>query len=416
MELLQFVLSYIVEIFGQQWLPNFFGATGGFLGFYSFVDKYILKFNPKLFIGTRIITEQITEHNDLRINRIFLSLEISNDRKKYGSIYDLSVRLYKANEINPDTAEYFASEIISDVPINIEDLKEQEYKFFNPISISPESSKSVNIVFSEVLHRSKLYFAKRGQYYLELYIQVGSKKEWKFIEKLYLFNHEPLEKNTSIYTLFTAIENESERENFRKTLKPQRTSLYEGITQKYFIQKRALIKSQFIYKPYKRIKDFGLLLFVLFLNLFQHIIDLVFKIPILNKYSKKISEGSFKIGRPECRENTAKAFQKIYARLKMLSENINIKADEKAKVTLQQDNNYIILSRNTLTINIYIGGDTTIVVQEQNFQPNSKFTFMFQLKKRIHNFDLWYLENYGYISVNSFAVKIMDTFIIHSSY
>ncbi len=63
-----------------------------------------------------------------------------------------------------------------------------------------------------------------------------------------------------------------------------------------------------------------------------------------------------------------------------------------------------------------MAGDLNIQVQELNSSTGSRPSYSLNLKRWLWNRNYWYLENYGFIKPKSFVVKVLDAFVIHSSY
>jgi hypothetical protein len=409
-------MNEILTTIGQNWFTNILGTVGGSLGIWTFIDSYLIRFVPKIYIGTKVIidTKQTPHREDLE--SIICSLELCNHRKRYGVIYDFAVRVYKADEINSDNAIYYASQLVNKIPINVDELKNQEYELFNPITILPESNSSVNLVLGEVLNRSKMHISKSSNYYLEAYYQKKPEGKWYFIDKLYLYNKGQYSQSTSQYIQFSVLNTNATREKLNKKIRPQKTNLYLGASHKHLSGKWIRYRYLIFYRPLRRIKD--LFYSVPFYTNFalSFVIDKFIRIPIIKKYGKNITKANITIGSPKNRIITENAFEEIYAELGNLVSKINNGANKEAKISLEKRDKEIILSRYKLAIKFYIPGDQWITVQDLNTQFGSRMTYNLSLEKAIWNKNYWKLKNYGFISIKSFSVKVVDAFIIHSNY
>lgn len=409
-------MKEILTIIGQNWFTNILGIVGGSLGIWTFIDSYLIRFNPRIYIGTKVIinTNKAPLREDLE--SIICSLELCNHRKRYGVIYDFAVRVYKADEINPDNAIYYASQLVNKIPINIDELKDQEYDLFNPLTILPESNSSVNLVLGEVLNRSKMNISKSSNYYLEAYYQKKPEGKWYFIDKLYLYNKGLYSNLTSQYIQFSVLNTHTTREKLNKKIKPQKTNLYEGASHKHLSGKLIRYRYLFFFRPLSRIKDifYSIPFYANFLISF--LIDKFIKIPIIKKYGENITKAKFTFGSPEERPITEAAFNQIYSELDKLIKEINVNANKNALISLEKKDSYIFLSRHKLSIKFYISGDRSIHVQELNAQFGSRLAYSLSLEKAIFGKNYWKLENYGFVSLKTFSVKVLDSFIIHSNY
>lgn len=406
----------ITDFLSESWLPNLLGLTGGLLGVYTFIDSYLVSFKPKIYIGTSIVIDTVVENSYTRLNSIICSLELCNHRKKYGVIYDFAIRIYKADEINSDKAIYYASEIVDRIPINVQDMQSQNYELFKPITVLPDSNNSVNFVLSEVLHRSKMDFNPASSYYIEVYYQKKPEGKWYFIDKLYLFNKGQYDLKSDKYVLFSVLNNDTTREKLKERVKLQKTSLYAGASQKVIKFKVNRYIYKFIKYPYYRAKDiFTTIPF--YLNFaYNSIIDKFVKLPIIKRYGKNIEKANIKFGSPESKPLTVAAFEQIFTELDKLSKQINEGAKKEAEISVKKENGKIIVSRYKLSIMIYMPGDRSIRVQEQNSLRGSRLTYSIELRNKIWNKEYWHLDNYGFITIKSFVVKVLDAFVIHSNY
>lgn len=406
----------ITDFLSENWIPNLFGLIGGLLGLYTFIDSYLVAFKPKIYIGTSVVIDTVIENNYTRLNSIICSMELCNHRKKYGVIYDFAVRIYKADEINSDKAIYYASEIVDRIPINVQDLQNQNYELFKPITVLPDSNNSVNFVMSEVLHRSKMDFSPASSYYIEVYYQKKPNGKWYYIDKLYLFNKGQYDLKSEKYILFSVLNNDTTREKLKEKVKLQKTNLYAGASQKIISSKARRFVYEFVKYPYYRVKD-ALITIPFYLNFaYNAIIDKFVKLPIIKRYGKNIEKVNFKFGSPESKPITEAAFEQIFNELGKFAKQINDGAKKEAVITVKKENGQIVLSRYKLSIIFYMSGDRSIRVQEQNSHRGSRLTYSIELRNKIWNKEFWHLDNYGFITIKSFVVKVLDAFVIHSNY
>lgn len=410
------LLNVVTDFLNNSWISNLIGLSGGILGLWTFIDSYLMIFNPKIYIGTKVIIDTIEEDHSTQLNSIICSLEICNHRKKYGTIYDFAIRIYNSEIINPPNRIYYASETIDKIPVQIAGIINQERCAYNPITVTPISNTSVNLVLSEILYQSKLNITARSNYYIEVYFQKKPKGKWHFVEKLYLFNKGELEISDKKYLHFITLESDITREKLNKHIKPQKTSLYSGVSQKIILFKLKKYSYKLIKYPLYRIKDI-FISFPFYLNfLINAVIDTFIKIPIIKHYSKNVETPRIKIGSPESKPITETAFDKIYVTLNELIKKINIDAKKEVIINVKKEADHIILTRYKLSIKLYISGDSSIRVQELNSSRGSRLSYHIYLKEKVWNNKYWFLENYGFITINSFVVRILDAFVVHSNY
>jgi len=409
-------MNEILSTIGQNWFTNILGIVGGSLGIWTFIDSYLIRFVPKIYIGTKVVIESKQTHHKEDLESIICSLELCNHRKRYGVIYDFAIRVYKADEINSDNAIYYASQLVNKIPINIDELTNQEYELFNPITILPESNSSVNLVLGEVLNRSKMSISKSSDYYLEAYYQKKPEGKWFFIDKLYLYNKGQYSNSTSKYIQFSVLNTNITREKLNRKIRPQKTNLYLGASQKHLSGKWIRYRYLIFYRPLKGVRDlfYSVPFYTCFVLSFG--IDKFVRIPIIKKYGKNIIKTNITFGSPKEKPVTEAAFNQIYLELNKLITKINEGANKVALISLEKKDSYIILSRHKLSIKFYMSGDRSIYVQELNAQFGSRFTYSLSQENAIWSKKYWKLKNYGFISIKSFSVKVLDAFIIHSNY
>ena len=410
------ILKEFTDFLKQGWLPNLLGLTGGLLGLWTFIDSYIIKFKPKIYFGTRVFFDTIKDTKHTRLQAIICSLEFCNHRKKYGVIYDFAIRIYNADEINSKSAVYYATELVDKVPIHIKDLEIQDKRIFNPITVLPNSNQSVNLILSENINGYKMVLTQIGNCYIELYYQKEPDGKWYFIDKMHLYSKDQYNHIEDKYIDLSILKNDSTRKKLDGMLRLQKTNLYTGASQKHLKNKIRHCLYKFIKIPFYRIKD--VLVSIPFYSSFliNTIWDKFVKIPIIKKYGIKIEKPNIKIGSPELKPITNIAFAQILNELQNFANQINKNANHEARIIIKQMDNKIILQRYRLSINFYISGDSSIQVNELNAVLNSRLSFSIKLRNGLWNKKYWYLNNYGFISIKSFVVRVLDAFIIHSNY
>jgi hypothetical protein len=411
------VAHAIIDFLKSPKLPQLVGLIGGLAGIYAFIDNYIIKFKPRIFVGTRLIihfTEETKTFPTAIINSIICSMEVCNHRKKYGVIYDFAVRIYNTDAINPESQVYYASQTANKIPIKVEDLEKQEFLSFSPVTILPSSSKSINLIFSEVRF-SKMRNRKAESFYLECYYQMEPAGKWHFIDKLFLYNEAHLEQIKEPYQQYTALDNSISREKLDKTIRPQKTSLFSGITHRYLHYKILSVYRIYIIASLRRCADFFIALPFYLHLLKDYLFDRFIRIPIMKRYGKNVLSLKIKVNNPELRPVTEAVLEEIYQYISIFAAEINKDAAKEVVIKVEKEGGEIVISRYRLSIKIYVSGDTSIRVQEQNAFSGSKLTYDLSLKSAIWNQKYWHLKNYGFISIKSFAIRLLDALIMHSN-
>ena len=266
------------------------------------------------------------------------------------------------------------------------------------------------------MHRSKMTINTLSSYYLEAYYQKDPKGKWTFIDKLYLYNTTELGKTPGRFISFSVLNKSTTKEKLKETIRTQKTNMYGGASEKTLRLFFGRIKYKFFLRPIKYISDtFKAIPF--YLKIFKlWLLDKYIKVPIIKKYGKKIQRGSVQIGDKENRKVTESVFINIFEEFKKISDEMNLGANENAITTVKLEKGQIIISRFKLSVKLYIAGDLNIRVQELNSFAGSRLSYSLDLKRGLWNKNFWYLENYGFIKPKSFVVKVLDAFVIHSSY
>ncbi len=216
---IQNILNRILN-FDLTILGNFLAITGGFLGIYSFIDNYLLKFKPKIFISNIVsfkieITEKYLKYpeysrKNYSVKSIICTLEIGNHRNKYGVINDIAIKIYDRNNLNPSPRFFYAKK---DLEFPLQNSNEEEFKAikkisFSPINILPKSSKKVHIEFSSIYDYVEM-IPKSKHNYIEIYYQLG--KKWYYDSGYFLYEEREQENNNLLVT-FKTLDRDVERD------------------------------------------------------------------------------------------------------------------------------------------------------------------------------------------------------------
>ncbi len=418
MEIL-FNIRALQDFLGEKWLANLLGIVGGTLGIYAFVDNYILKFKPRIYIASQVIFKlKDNRHARKELDKIILSLEISNNRKKYGLIHDLAIKIYTSDEINPDTVIYYSSETSSKIVSNEENVSFEDLKNYSPISVLPNSSKSITVLFGEVVNRSKTSINDRKDFYYELYYQINGKGKWKYATRAYLYNLKDShfmdgKDYGEDFVLFTSLDFNSTREKLNKIKEKTITTIYRGA----FHQAKDSFLRHWRYrmtKPFSYCKDFFQLIGINIKLFANREIDRKLKVPIILKYAKAKRGGRLTFGNKKFAEITVNAIEELGEVLVQMAEVINKNALPELKIKVEKKaDSEIQISCYHMFLKIYKSGDGHIQVQEADSLHGSKVRFSLQLKENLFNYQYWYLRNNGYTTIRSLALKIIDFLMLH---
>ena len=396
------------------------GLIGGILGFWSFIDNYLLKFKPKIFASSRVIFNFNEQKMTLsQLDNVALTMEISNHRKKYGSIHDLAARIYSTNEINPNPVTYFSSDIAEKI-----DLGEMIYVLsgiteFLPIAVEPNSSRSVIIMFGGAVNDIKQSIPSGGDYYLELYYQEKPKSKWVFIDRLYLYNITLMPKRgqatwNKLQSVFTTINFEDSRRHLSEENRKRITTIYRGAMHRQRVEWFNLIKSFFINKWSGAKQLFTFCTIKVALGV-RWILDQSLYLPVIHKYNKNRRRINFRLGNPETKPLVLQGINDLKEELKSLIIDLNKFTDQERQISIRDEKpEEFTISRHHMWLKIYKMSDESIRVQEVNSnRGKSKIRLTLSVKRTAFKTSYWQLKDGNVLSLRSFAIKILDFLVLH---
>ncbi len=410
----------ILKIFDEKWIGNLIGFIGGLLGLLTFINAYLLPFKPRMFLGSKAFILAKKAPNlvgkYVMLNSVMCSIQIGNHRNKYGSILDFAIRIYKTHALNPDHAVYFASNTWSSYPLTLANVSSVQKSLFSPFNILPKSERSLHLEFSELLNRSNMIIDSDANMYLEIYYQIGPHRPWKLLRTYFLFFKEMEQLNDDLMLKYTILESHVTRDKIFKVIKTTKPSLFLGASNRTIKLFFRSMSFRLIRKPIRFIRDSLLFIPFSFLNITQWIYDQAVRLPLLRRSAVRIHRLTISSGQPDKVPKTQESFALICKILSKQIDIINLQAEDPAKIGLEQKASELILNRYKMSLKIYIAGDGYIVAQDIVTFQNPKLMFHLWLKDTAFGYYVWHLQNVGYISAKSFALRVFDAFVLHSNY
>jgi hypothetical protein len=414
-------MNSILQFIAETWFGNIIGLIGGILGLFSFIDTYLLKFNPKIFIGSNVSFIADNKKNKdfpglqfVNLISILLTLEIGNHRNKYGFVHDLAVRLYKAHAINPDYGTYFASNTLNKIAVEFKDMENVEKSLFSPLSILPKSSKSLNIEFAKLINHSAMLINKNDLFYIELYYLSNPKAaKWRLVNRYFLYKYaEHVYDDERIQMQYTILNKNTLRNQIK--FPKQKVDLFKGVSQRCIAQLVKNIKHR-ILMPLYWIKDIIIFILFSFIKLSEWLYDTTIRLYFIRSKGKDV----LRLGTPKDNQKhqirTEKSFNKIITILENEINVINESAEEKAKIELIKNYHEFIMIRHKIALKVYISSADSIYVSDRDNTTSGMIYFKLLLKDTYIGYSYWQLDNNRIISVMSFSLRILDAFILHSS-
>jgi len=209
------------------------GIVGGLLGFYSFIDNYLLRFKPKFVIGDRLYLTykqhpKYPAHSHL--SSLVVQFEIFNHRNKLGRVEDLCFRIYDSLEIEAKVTTLFASAYLEDMPVERLDVLTAKRSPMGPAAIDHKSSKTLVVEMCPEKNMGQ-FINPNGQIRIET-LYKSSNGKWVHFDSLAVYAVYD-EKNTAAeYTIynFDLVNKYSERETIKKKKLRRKVNSYTGIS------------------------------------------------------------------------------------------------------------------------------------------------------------------------------------------
>ena len=400
-------------------IAGIIGAIGGLLGFWSFIDSYLLKFKPKITIGNKVIilTERPVQAIDsLKIKSINISVEIGNNRNKYGYINDFAVRIYEPNSLNPSQTTYFVTSSLKTLPVTMKSYDKEERTLYSPLHVLPKTNKLMVFNFDDVQNGTGMDIkGDSPQLNLEMYYQKEPKDAWIKINILSLFKTEQNSYDSAL-KIYSVLNLNSTRKKLLNNLKHPESSLFSGLSHKYVLQFISRLYSRLILIPLNTIKDFFLYVPITVTMLAVYLYDISLRKLIIRIYGSHLQSIGFSETNADRKPMTLKAFGVISGIFREETAKINVDAHADAKIVIQQSEQHVTISRTRLNLEVYIAGNTTIIAIGKDNSDMARINFKLDLKRTRGLYSYWYLEGYGPITLGSFSLRVLDAFLLHSSY
>lgn len=396
------------------------GILGGLLGALTFIDNYLLKFNPIFVFGNKVFLsfkkdKRFFPKNDLYLDSIICKIDIHNKRNKIGNINDLALRIYNCDSTNPHDSNYFAFYELINFPESKNEIAQIKKSVFSSLSVLAKSKSAFSLEFS-VKDNPHILDPSRD-IIIELYYKEHDAK-WIKVDGLCLFPYDksPTELNEKIIYDFSILNWDISRNKLKKSLSRPESRLYKGITDKYL--KYWLLKPYYllIKRPFYIIINLLKTIYLLIEIFVKYIWDNIIILPIVLYKSKTVERIRFTSGKPELVEPTDKAIQKMVKIFEYFSEKINSKTKiDKAKLIVTTKNGDIRILRDKQSLKLYKSGDGHIVVHDE-IGFNHRLIYYLELHKFVFGIKIWKMNKKKYYTLKSVCVKILDAFVLHSAY
>jgi hypothetical protein len=393
----------MITLLGETWIANFISLIMGLLGTIAFFMQLPKKIKPIVMQYGDVIFH-ITEKNAYQqiwydLDKIELSLSISNLKNAVGIMEDMFVRVYSSDTYNPETVVYFPSKIIT------EGIENNYTSFI----LGPNSHISMKIIFGQVEHsRSEKIISLKNHYIIDLFYKIKGVKKPYSIKSIYTYNDGNISDNKLILKNLTM---NTERDKYYKKLKKTYKTSYNGIINYFFTQLLKDIKYKFYYLPKRYF--FGLFetvaIFVKYV--LTNIVAIIISKKILISEGRKIRQVGFSFENKEHRSVTEKTLKVIYLYIDKIIKEINNKMNEDDKIFLIPQKNDFLLQRFGKEIKVYMPGDSSIYAQVLNNEKT--INIQYDLKESKWGIKYWSYNN-RFITPYNMAINVLNYFILHS--
>jgi len=397
------IQTKMISLLGEDWVANGISLILGILGTIAFFMQLPKKIKPIVMqFGDVIfhITERMANNRVwLDLNKIELSISISNLKNAVGIMEDMFVRVYCYDSFNPETVVYFPTKFIT----------EENENDFTPFILGPNSHTSMKIIFGQVEHRrSEKTITTENHYIIDLFYKIKGIKKPYATKSIHTYNYGKIADGKLILKNLTLnIERDKYYKNLRKTYKTN----YNGIINLYFSNLLRKIKYRLYYLP----KRYFFGLFETTALLLKYVLTNIFAIVISKRIiiseGKKVRQPRITLGNKEHREITEKTIKEVHIHIDKLIKEINDKINNDDKIFLISQGNNFLLQRHGEEIEVYMPGDSSIYAHERNIE---KIIYIkYDLEESKWGIKYWRYKN-KFITPYNMAINILNYFILHS--
>jgi len=395
-------------------LSSIVGMLGGFLGFFVFIDNYVLKFKPRLNISNTLFFRYKKKDENPYVNgrtleSVILKIEALNGRNKIGRIDDFAIRIYDSKATSPSGYMLFSENVLERLPRKISALNDNEITSFSPVSILGKSNTSFVVEFKPEKYISMI-LNPEGDLKLDLLYYLP-KKGWKLVGTFlpyYFKRHDDKEDPNGVIE-YSLLDNAVTRTEASKSLQKPKVGIYKGISGKYlgfYLMKPVWFLKRLATYPVKVFK----LVYALFEVLVRQVLTHLIVFPLIKLKSKSLPRIQVKSAKAHLLEDTKLSLKQCRGYIEKIANKINAKADSRAKIIIEDSENGFSIHRGRLEVKFYKSGDGHIRANDIGGYPQM-FTFAMELVEYPFGIRLWNVNN-KVMTVKSACIHIMDSFVL----
>lgn len=388
--------------------------VGGFLGFFVFIDNYVLKFKPRFNISNTLFFRYKTddEHPSEKgrtLESVILKIEAINKRNKIGRIDDFAIRVYDSRATSPSGYMLYSENVLDKLPSKTSDLSGNEINSFSPVSILGKSNTSFVVEFRPEKYMG-ITLNPEGSLKLDLLYYLP-KKGWRrvgtFMPHYFKGHNDKEDPNGAIE--YSLLDNSVRRKEASKSLKEPEVGIYKGISGKYigfYLMKPVWFLKRMATYPIKVLN----LIYALFEMLLRQVAAHFIVLPLIKLKSKSLPRMKFGPAKAHLIEDTNLSLKQCRHNIEKISNKINSKADSTAEITIEDSGDGFSIRRGGLEVKFYKSGDGHIRANDTGGYPQM-FTFSMELVEYPFGIRLWRV-NKKVMTVKSACIHVMDSFIL----
>ncbi len=395
-------------------LSSIVGMIGGILGFFVFIDNYILEFKPRFKISNRLFFGYKTEEDSpslkcKSLESVILNIETINTRNKIGRIDDFAIRVYNPRATYPHEYMLYAENVLEELPSNTSKLDKVEANSFSSISILGRSNTNIVVEFKPEKYMG-VSLNPEGSLKLDL-IYYLPKKGWKTAGTFtpHYFKGRNDEEDPNGIVEYSLLDIAVTREEASNSLKRPQIGIYKGISGKYvgfYLMKPIWFLKRLVTYPLKVVKLIAALIEITARQISSHCLVL----PLINLKSKSLPRLTISFGRTHLIDDTQLSLKKCRKNIEAITKKINAKADSKAGITTSDIHNGFSIRRGKLEVKFRQSGNGYIQVTDTGGY-DQMFTFTMELVEFPFGIRLWRV-NKKIMTLKSACIQIMDSFIL----
>lgn len=440
--MLEFFKSIFKDIDSISRVFSIFGYLSAFL---TLIILYFTIFRIKLYLTSRAtfyIEKNLQNPEIIYLKKIICPITIVNRSRQFGVVYHILLRVYSDNELSPNSVTYLANYYFNNLPmtkVNYDEDEKNKEEFY-AIGINPKSSLSKTICCGDDHNSSNLIINPSGNYIVELFYKKRKGNKWKLASKYFLLNHFPFEERTlndKDCIWFNLVDYSGKDSYMASNLPTEKTNIYKGVTDD--------LLSSVKFRFRRIIRILMKILWNVSIWIPRHLyffINYIFQTLIkrfIIRFTLNLNKRDYDYPKNMLRDKSFEKLKKIL--IKQISYfnqhsnvNLEIVKENEREIDIQKDNKILHIYK-TGSGSIFANTPKQeLIFLEYNIEiKNSPLSYLYNIplyskKYSIRRYyfgilrfidRLLILPKWGFVkgkrtSIRSYAIKVLDGFILHS--